>query len=101
MLKMFWGIFAMCRHSDRRLDVFEQRMEIVHRNQEIIHSHWNEPLQEFPDVPIFPPVPDPYASLIPAELAAFGIGPSCAPARYDDDHDEEADDDDEVTKDNE
>jgi hypothetical protein len=75
MLKMFWGIFALCRHSDRRLDVFEQRMEIVHRNQEIIHSHWNEPLQEFPDVPIFPPVPDPYASLIPAELLPLALVP--------------------------
>jgi hypothetical protein len=44
-------------------------------------------------VPVFPPIPDPYASLTKAELAAFGIGPACAP---DDDDDEE-----EVTNDNE
>jgi hypothetical protein len=77
-------------------------MEIVFRNQEIIHGQWDEPLQEFLDVPIFPPIPDPYASLTPAELAAFGIGPSHAPAGYDDDDDdEEASDDDEETKDDE
>jgi hypothetical protein len=51
-------------------------------------------------VPVFPPVPDPYASLTPAELAAFDIDPSCAPAGYDDD-DEEAGDDDDETEDNE
>jgi hypothetical protein len=49
---------------------------------------------------IFPPVPDPYTSLTHAELAAFGIGPSHAPARYDDD-DEEASDDDEENEDDE
>jgi hypothetical protein len=56
-------------------------------------------------VPIFPPVPGPYALLTPAELAAFGIGPSHAPTGYDDDDDddddEEASDDDAETEDNE
>jgi hypothetical protein len=51
-----------------------QRLQIVRRNQKIIHSQRDEPLQEFPDVPVFPPVLDPYDSLTPAELAAFGIG---------------------------
>jgi hypothetical protein len=46
----------------------EQQIQIVHRHQEIIHSQQDEPLLDFPDVPIFPPVPNPYASLIPAEL---------------------------------
>jgi hypothetical protein len=46
----------------------------VRCNQEIIHSQRDEPLQEFPNVPVFPPVPDPYGSLTPTELAAFGIG---------------------------
>jgi hypothetical protein len=81
-------------------------MEIVRRNQEIIHSQRDEPLQEFTDVPVFSPVPDPYASLTPTELATFDIGPSCAPAGYDDDDDddddeEEAGDDDEETEDDE
>jgi hypothetical protein len=100
MQKMFQGIFSMCHHFDQGLDVIKQHMEIVRRNQEIIHSQRDEPLQEFPDIPIFPPVPDPYASLTPAELATFGISPSRAPTGYDDD-DEEAGDDDEETKDNE
>jgi hypothetical protein len=55
-------------------------------------------------VPIFPPVLGPYALLTPAELAAFGIGPSHAPTGYDDDDDdddEEASDDDAETEDNE
>jgi hypothetical protein len=102
MLKMFWGIFTMCPHSDQQLDVIEQHMEIVHCNQDIIHSQQDEPLQEFLDVPVFPPVPDPYASLTPAELVVFGIGPSCAPVGYDDDNDdEEANGDDEESEDNE
>jgi hypothetical protein len=75
-------------------------MEIVRLNQEIIHSQRDEPFQEFPNVPVFPLIPDPYASLTPVELAAFGIGPSHAPARYDDD-DEEASDDDEENEDDE
>jgi hypothetical protein len=45
----------------------------VRRNQEIIHSQWDEPLQEFPDVPVLPPVPGPYTSLTPTELAACGM----------------------------
>jgi hypothetical protein len=40
-------------------------------------------------VPVFPPVPDPYASLTPAELATFGIAPARAP-NDDDDEVEEA-----------
>jgi hypothetical protein len=55
-------------------------------------------------MPVYPPVPDPYASLTPAELATFGIGPSHAPADYDDDNDdddEEAANNNEETEDNE
>jgi hypothetical protein len=96
MLKMFRGIFTMCRRTNQCLDFIEQRMKIVHRNQEIIHSQWDEPLLEFPDVPVYPLVADPYASLTPAELAAFGVGPSYAPVGSDnDDEDEEAANDDE------
>jgi hypothetical protein len=99
---MFWGIFAMCRCTDQCLEVIEQHMEIVHRNQEIIHSQWDEPLLEFPDMPIYPPVADPYALLTPAELAAFGVGPSYAPVGNDDDNDddeEEANDNEEIEDD--
>jgi hypothetical protein len=68
------------------------------RNQEIIHSQQDEPLQEFSDVHVFPPVPDPYGSLTPAELAAFDIGP----ARVSSDDDDEAQaNDDKETEDNE
>jgi hypothetical protein len=52
---------------------------------------------EFPDVPVFLPVPDPYNSLTPAELAAFGIGP----ARVSSDDDDEAQADDDETEDDE
>jgi hypothetical protein len=55
------------------MDIMEQRLQIVRRNQEIIHNQWDEPLLEFLDAPVYPP--DPYASLTPAELANFGIGP--------------------------
>jgi hypothetical protein len=49
-----------------------------------------------------PLVPDPYASLTLAELAAFGIGPSRTLPDYDDDDDVEgAANDDEETKDDE
>jgi hypothetical protein len=48
--------------------------------------------------PVFPPIPDLYASLTPAELAAFGIGPARAPD--DDDEEEEATNNDEETGDN-
>jgi hypothetical protein len=71
----------------------------VRCNQKIIHSQWDEPLLEFPDVHVFSPVSDPYASLTPAELAALGIGPAHAPDN--DDDDEEAIIDDEETEDDE
>jgi hypothetical protein len=68
----------------------DQRLQIMRRSQEIIHSQWDELLQEFPYVPVFPPVPDPYGSLTPAELAAFSIGPAHVSS---DDDDEETEDD--------
>jgi hypothetical protein len=79
------------------LDVIDRHLQIVRRNQEIIHSQWDQPLLEFPDVPVFPPIPDPYASLTPAELASFGIDF----ARVDDDDDDEelADEDEEMEDD--
>jgi hypothetical protein len=55
-------------------------------------------LLEFPDIPVFPPVPDPYASLTLVELAAFGIGPARV---FDDDVDDKQADDDEEMKDDE
>jgi hypothetical protein len=76
----------------------DQRLQIVRCNQEIIHSQQDEPLQEFPDVPIFPPVPDPFGSLTPSELAAFDISPTRASS---DDDDEVQDDDEEETEDDE
>jgi hypothetical protein len=85
---MLWGIFAMCRCMDQRMDVLDQRLQIVRCNQETIQSQREEPLLEFPDVPIFLPVADPYASLTLAELATFNIGP----ARVNDDDDEVRDD---------
>jgi hypothetical protein len=98
--KMFWGIFAMRRRIDQCMDVMETCLDIVHHNQEIIHSQRDESLIDFPDVPIYPHVPDSYASLTPAELATFGIRPSLASADYDDD-DEGAANDEEETKDDE
>jgi hypothetical protein len=95
---MLWGIFAICRCTDQRLDVMDQHLQIVQRNKEIIHSQQDEPLQEFPDVPIFPPIPDPYGSLTPTELAAFSIGPARVSSN---DDDEAQDDDDEETEDDE
>jgi hypothetical protein len=94
-LKMFWGIFAICHRMDLCTDVMKQRLQIVWCNQVVVHSQQDEPLLEFPDVPVFPPIPDPYASPTPAELAAFGIGLARAP---DDDNDdeEEANDDEEM-----
>jgi hypothetical protein len=74
-------------------------MQIVHRNQEIIYSQRDEPLQEFPDVPIFPPVPNPYGLLTTTKLAAFGIGSSHAPVGYDDDDEEASDDNEEIEDD--
>jgi hypothetical protein len=75
----------------------EHRLQIVRRNQEIIHSQQDEPLQEFPDVIVFLLVPNPYTSLTPAELASFGIGP----AHVSNDDDEEQAGDDEETEDDE
>jgi hypothetical protein len=60
ILKMLRGIFATCQCTGQHLDVMDQRLQIARCNQEIIHSHRDEPLQEFPDVPVFPPVLDPY-----------------------------------------
>jgi hypothetical protein len=91
----------MCRRTDQHSDVIEQRMVIVRHNQEIIHSQRDETLLDFPDLPVYPLVTDPYASLTPIELAAFGVGPSYAPAGKDDDDNEEATNDDEETKDDE
>jgi hypothetical protein len=98
ILKMLWGIFATCWRTDQRMDMMDQRLQIVRRNQEIIHSQQDESFQEFPDVPVFPPVPDPYGSLTPTELAAFGIGPARASS---DNNDEAQADDDEETEDDE
>jgi hypothetical protein len=56
-------------------------------------------------VPVYPPIPDPYSSLTPAELATFGVGPSYAPVGSDDDNDDDDevnnDDDEEVNDDEE
>jgi hypothetical protein len=75
----------------------EQCLQIVRCNQEIIHSQREEPLLVFPDIPVFPPVPDPYGSLTPTELAAFGIGP--AHVSSDDDDEAQANDDEEMVDD--
>jgi hypothetical protein len=97
IIKMLQGIFATCRRTDQHLDVMDQRIQIVRCNQEIIHTQRDESLQ-FSDVPIFPPVPDPYGSLTPAKLAAFGIDPTRVSL---DDDDDAQDDDDEETEDDE
>jgi hypothetical protein len=75
----------------------DQYLQIVWCNQEIIHSQQDEPLQEFPDVPVFPSVSDPYGSLTPAEFAAFGIGP--AHVSSDDNNEAQAADDEETEDD--
>jgi hypothetical protein len=98
ILKMLHGIFATCWHTDQCLDVMDPRLQIVRRNQEIIHSQRDEPLQEFPDVPVFPPVLDSYGLLTPAELAAFGIGSACVSS---DDNDEAQANGEEETEDDE
>jgi hypothetical protein len=99
-IKMFRGIFAMCCRTDQCMDVMEHRLDIVRHNQDLIHYQWDEPHIEFRDEPVYPPVPDPYASLTPAELAAYGIGPTRAPAGNDDNDngDEEAANDDDETE---
>jgi hypothetical protein len=75
----------------------DQHLQIVRCNQEIIHSQRDEPRLEFPDVPILPPVPDPYGSLTPVKFATFGIGPARVPD--DNDDEEHADDDEEMEED--
>jgi hypothetical protein len=89
----------MCHHTDHHLDVVEQCMETVWQYQEILHSQRDELLLEFPDVSVYPPIPDPYASLTPAELATFGICTTYAPASSDDNDEEEANDDEETEDD--
>jgi hypothetical protein len=97
ILKMLRGIFATCQCTNQRLDVMDQCLQIVRHNQEIIHSQWDELLQEFPNVPVFPPIPDPYSSLTPFKLAAFSIGPAHVSSDDDDEaqaaNDEETEDD--------
>jgi hypothetical protein len=83
---------------NQHMDVMDYPLQNMRHNQEIIHSQWDEPLLEFPDVHVFPPVPDPYGSLNPAELVAFGIGPAHVP---DDDDNEEQADNNEETEDDE
>jgi hypothetical protein len=97
ILEMLRDIFATCWCTDQCMDVLDQRIQIVRHNQEIIHRQRDEPLLEFFDVPVFPPVPVPYASLTPVELVAFSIGP--ARVSDDDDDEEQADDDEEVEDD--
>jgi hypothetical protein len=53
LLKMFQGMFAMCHHTDQRVDVMETCLDIVH------HSQWNEPLIDFPDMLVYRPYPTP------------------------------------------
>jgi hypothetical protein len=72
-LKMLRDIFVMCQCMNQRMDIMEQRLQIMRHNQEIIHSQWDEPLLEFPDVHVFPPIPDPYASLTPVELVPLAL----------------------------
>jgi hypothetical protein len=93
---MFRGIFAMSQRMNQCLGVMEHRLQIVRSNQEIIHSQRDEPLQEFPDVHVFLLVPNPYASLTPAELASFGIGHAHV---SNDDDEEQAGDDEEIEDD--
>jgi hypothetical protein len=38
ILKMLWGIFATCQCTDQRLHVMDHYLQIMWRNQEIIHS---------------------------------------------------------------
>jgi hypothetical protein len=64
-LKIFWGIFAMCHRIDQRMDVMETRLDIVRRNQEIIHSQRDESLFEFPDVLVYLPPPPLYLTPMP------------------------------------
>jgi hypothetical protein len=87
------------------MDVMDHHINILQWNQKIIHSQRDEPLIEFPEEPIYPPILGPYALLTPTELATFGIGFSRAPTTGsddgDDDGDEEAANDNEEMEDNE
>jgi hypothetical protein len=101
-LKMFRGIFAMCRCTNQHMDVLERHTEILQRNQDIIHNQRDEPLLEFLEELINPPFPDSYASLTQSELAAFDVGVHCAPAPTgsgDGDDEGEANDDEEMEDD--
>jgi hypothetical protein len=89
----------MCRRIDQRMDVMDHRIDILRWNQEIIHIQRDEPLIEFPEDPVYPPVP--YASLTLTELAAFGVVFSQAPTTGNNDDDEEVANDDEEMEDNE
>jgi hypothetical protein len=51
------GIFATCRRTNQCLDVMDQLLQIMRRNQETIHSQQDEPLYEFLNVPVFPARP--------------------------------------------
>jgi hypothetical protein len=53
----------MCHRTDQCMDIHEHRTDILQWNQDIIHSQRDDPLSEFPEAPIYPPVPDPYALL--------------------------------------
>jgi hypothetical protein len=82
------------------MDVMDHCIDILHQNQKIIHNQRDEPLIEFPEEPVYPPVPDPYASLTHAKLVAFGVGvPRAPPVGDDDDDEEEANDDKEMEDD--
>jgi hypothetical protein len=89
IMKMFRCIFAVCRRTDQCLNVLEQCLQIVRHNQQTVDSQRDELLLEFSDVPFYPLVPDPYDSLTPVELAAFGISPACVDDSDDDDDEEE------------
>jgi hypothetical protein len=94
----------MCRHTEQRMDVMNHHIDILCKNREIIHRQRDGPLIEFPEDPIYPPIPDPYASLAQTELATFGVGIPHAPTiSNDDDNDnddaEEANDDEEMEDD--
>jgi hypothetical protein len=98
--KMFQGIFTMCCHIDQCMVVMDRRIDILRRNQKIIHSQRDEPLIEFLEEPVYPPVPE-NALLTQAELAAIGVGISRAPPTGSDDEDEEAVNNDEEMEDGE
>jgi hypothetical protein len=67
------------------MDVMNHHIDILCKNREIIHRQRDGPLIEFPEDPIYPPIPDPYASLAQTELATFGVGIPHAPTISNDD----------------